>query len=260
MYDVIAYSAVAGVVGMGFGGVLAAVLLCKPSQNMSCWLLSFAAGVMLSVVCFGLTPETLKIASPIVCALGLIIGIVAVMALNRVADRITDGVACKSLHATHEEYYHAAGIIGNRRGVLRSGVLMFIAIALHNVPEGLAIGAGGVHDADLGFLIALMIALHNIPEGMAVAAPLLAGGVGRFRVVLLTAIAGATTLIGGIIGAGIGNISDLAVALSLSSAGGAMLYIIFGEILPHVSVMTKSRFSALVTLLGMVVGFVITYA
>jgi ZIP family zinc transporter len=134
---------------------------------------------------------------------------------------------------------------------------MLAAIALHNIPEGIAIGAGGSHDYALGALIALMITLHNIPEGMAVAAPLLAGGVGKLKVVLLTAVCGFTTVIGGLIGGLIGNISDFALAMSLAAAGGAMLYVVFGEIIPQSIVMTKSRAAPLITLAGIIIGLII---
>ena len=259
MLQIILFSAVAGIAGMGLGGLVSAVLLKRPSETMICWLLSFAAGVMTSIVCFGLVPETLELAGAAVSVFGLVLGIVVIMALNRIVDVIT--VTNKEnlkVHHTHEELYHGSEFIHNRDKMLRSGILMLIAIGLHNVPEGIAIGAGGSHDYRLGFLLATMIAIHNIPEGMAIAAPLLAGGINRWKVVFLTILCGATTLLGGFIGFFIGGISDFAVALSLSAAGGAMLYIVFGEIIPQSIVMTQNRAASIVTLFGIIVGFVAT--
>jgi ZIP family zinc transporter len=222
-------------------------------------MLSFAAGVMTSIVCFGLIPETFKMAGIAISVTGLMLGIVVIMILNRVVDRITETKEENlKVHHTHEELYHGSKFINDRAKMLRSGILMLIAIGLHNVPEGIAIGAGGSHDFRLGALLAIMIALHNSPEGMAIAAPLLAGGINRLRVVLLTALCGATTLLGGLIGILIGNISDFAVALSLSAAGGAMLYIVFGEIIPQSVVMTKNRMASIVTLFGIIVGLIAT--
>ena len=259
MSDIILFSAIAGIAGMGFGGIIASILLKRPSEKMISWLLSFTAGIMVSIACFGLVPEASALANPFICVLGLGAGIIIIMILNRITDRITEsGEEDLKIHHSHEEHYHAGELIKNPSSMLKSGIVMFIAIALHNVPEGMAIGAGGSHDFRLGFLIAAMITFHNIPEGMAIAAPLLAGGIGRWKVIILTAIAGATTLIGGLIGVILGNISDLAIALSLSSAGGAMLYIVFGEILPQFSLMTKSRTTSIITLFGVLVGFLIT--
>ncbi|MCL2127612.1 MAG: ZIP family metal transporter [Treponema sp.] len=253
------FSAIAGILGTGLGGLASVIMLKRSSENTTCWLLSFAAGVMVSIVCFGLVPETLALVNTAVCLSGLLLGIVIIMVLNRIVDKITITKE-KSLkvHRTHEELYHESLVIKNRTKMLRSGTLMLIAIGLHNVPEGIAIGAGGSHNFQLGTLLAVMIALHNIPEGMAIAAPLLAGGVGKWRVIYLTALSGAPTFLGGLIGLLLGRISDFSIAMSLSAAGGAMLYIVFGEIIPQSIVMTSNRTASIVTLFGILLGFIIT--
>ena len=271
MLEMILFTAVAGIAGMGLGGLVSAVLLKRPSEKMICWLLSFAAGVMTSIVCFGLIPESfglleeLEFAGVIISIAGLVLGIVVIMVLNRLVDKITIANKEKreakqrlAVHRTHEELYHGSQFIKDSKNLLRSGILMLIAIGLHNVPEGIAIGAAGSHDYRLGALLAIMILLHNIPEGMAIAAPLLAGGIKKLRVIFLTALCGATTLLGGFIGVFIGGISDITVALSLSAAGGAMLYIVFGEIIPQSIVMTKNRAASIVTLFGIIVGLIAT--
>ena len=258
MIQIVFFSAIAGICGMGLGGVVSAVLLKRPSKTMICWLLSFAAGVMVSIVCFGLVPETFELAGIAVSVMGLILGAIVVMGLNRLVDTITEkkGGIIK-MHETHEELYHASQYIHDRSRLLRSGMLMFMAIGLHNVPEGIAIGAGGSHSYHLGVLLTLIIALHNIPEGMAIAAPLLAGGINKWKVIFITALCGATTLLGGLLGILIGSISGLAIALSLSAAGGAMLYIVFGELMPQSIMMTKNRTASVVTLFGIIVGLFI---
>ena len=259
MIRIIIFSAVAGICGMGLGGLAAAILLKRPSENMVCWLLSFAAGVMVSIVCFGLIPESFKLAGIAISVFGLILGIIIIMGLNKLVDKIT--ITRKenlNIHSTHEELYHESELIHNPARILRSGIIILFAISLHNVPEGIAIGAGGSYNFHLGALLALMIAIHNIPEGMAIAAPLLAGGISKGKVVLLTSLSGATTLLGGFIGILIGSISDFAVAMSLSTAGGAMLYVVFGEIMPQSIIMTKNRAASIITLFGIIVGLIVT--
>jgi ZIP family zinc transporter len=167
------------------------------------------------------------------------------------------------IHHTPEELYHEDHFIEDHfihrnARMLRSGLLILVAIGLHNIPEGIAIGTGGSHDFQFGALLAVMIGLHNIPEGIAIAAPLLAGGIKRLKVVLLTALAGATTLLGGLIGILLGSISDTVIAVSLSAAGGAMLYIIFGEMMPQSIVLTKNRITSVITLFGIVIGLILT--
>ena len=260
MITIIFFTAVAGICGTGLGGIISVILFRKSSQMLVCWMLSFAAGVMVSIVCFGLAPEAFELAGIAVSISGLILGVFIIMGLNRIVDKITEikGDALK-VHQTPEELYHESQVIHDQAKFFRSGVFMFTVIALHNIPEGIAIGAGGSYNFQLGVLLAVMISLHNIPEGMAIAAPLLAGGINRRRVIILTALSGAPTLLGGLAGFALGHISDVAVALSLSIAGGAMLYIVFGEIIPQTVVMTKNRTTTIVTLFGIIVGLIVTH-
>ncbi|MCL2722128.1 MAG: ZIP family metal transporter [Treponema sp.] len=259
MLQIIIFSAIAGICGMGLGGIVSAVLLKKPSDKMICWLLSFAAGVMVSIVCFGLIPEALELGGIAVSVSGLVLGVVIVMGLNYLVDKITiSKKEMTNIHTTHEELFHESQLINNPARLLRSGVIILLTISLHNIPEGIAIGAGGSYSFQLGALLALMIAIHNIPEGMAVAAPLLAGGINKWKVIVLTALSGTTTLLGGFIGILIGSISNFAIAMSLAAAGGAMLYVVFGEIMPQSIIMTKNRTASIVTLFGVIVGLIAT--
>ena len=255
--QIILLSMVAGVGGMGCGGLLSVAIGKRSNATMS-YLLSFAGGVMVSVVFFGLLPEAGEIAGYRVTILGLVGGIVLVMGLNRMIDSITaqDKEHLKA-HQTLEDLHHANALLDNKK-LLRSGILMLTVIALHNIPEGMAIGAGGTLDARFGIMVAMIIALHTVPEGMAVAAPLLAGGWKRRKIVFLTALSGATTLVGGVIGIVLGSISEAAIAAALAAAGGAMLYVVFGEVIPHAILMTKNRVSTIVTLFGILVGLVAT--
>jgi ZIP family zinc transporter len=131
---------------------------------------------------------------------------------------------------------------------------MLFAISLHNIPEGLAMGAAGYHDVDLAITLAIMIGLHNIPEGMAIAAPLISGGLTKPKTLLLVMLTGATTIIGAALGLVVGGISDIALALSFGVAGGAMLYVVFGEILPQTIVTNKDRIPAVFALVGIIMG------
>jgi len=256
--QMILFSAGAGILGMGVGGLLSALLLKKASDKVICWLLSFAAGIMTSIVCFGMLPEAIELSGVAVSIIGLIIGIVIIMLLNKLIDKLTRlNNDSMKIHQTHEELYHQKQVISSPSKMLRSGIIMLTAISLHNIPEGLAIGAGGTYNFSLGALLTIMVTLHNIPEGMAVAAPLLAGGLSRWKAVFWTTLSGAPTVFGAALGIIIGNISSLAISLSLAAAGGAMLYVVFGEIIPQSVVMTKSRFAPLVTLIGILVGLLI---
>lgn len=245
--DILVFSALAGVCGTGLGGIIAS-LLGRRSEKMTGGLLAFAAGVMLSVVCFGLVPEANEHVRIGIVVCGLIIGIFVIMIINKIVDAaITARNKTKSMPKSQ----------GNA-SMLRSGILMLIAIGLHNIPEGVAIGAGGSHNMELGILLSVMIALHNIPEGMAIAAPLVAGGLNRGKVIFMTAMSGAPTFIGGLLGVWLGNISAVATSISLSAAGGAMLYVVFSELIPQAYELSEGRIATMVSLLGVLVGMAIS--
>ena len=96
--------------------------------------------------------------------------------------------------------------------------------------------------------------LHNIPEGMAVSVPLIAGGMKKWVAVLITAATGIPTVIGAILGYYVGSFSAIGLTVSLSFASGAMLYVVFGELLPEAYLMFKSKLPAMFILIGVLVG------
>jgi len=251
--NIILLSILAGVVGMGLGAFITAVYGSR-SERMTSIFLSFAAGVMVSIVFMELLPESVDLAGIPVMIAGLIIGALMVLALNALIDKISNSGSKSKLHDTFAEFFHSGDVITKQSNMLRSGLIMLVAIALHNVPEGLAMGAAGNYDAALGLTLAILIGLHNIPEGMAVSAPLIAGGMSKIKAVVITLIAGATTVVGTVAGVLLGSISDIAVAFSFSIAGGAMLYVVLGEILPQSIVTGKDRVPTIFTLAGIIIG------
>jgi len=254
--NIILLSFLAGVVGMGLGGVITAIFGTRTEKMISIFL-SLAGGVMTSIVLLELIPEAVEYSSIGVAVVGLVLGALMVMVLNNIMDRVSKTHKSK-LHETYTDFFHSAEVVDRKKSMFRSGIIMLFAIALHNIPEGLAMGAAGYHDAALGLTIAIMIGLHNVPEGMAVSAPLISGGLSKFKAIALVALIGATTVIGAVAGVFIGGISYTALALSFAMAGGAMLYVVFGEILPQSIVTTKDRLPTIFAMVGIIVGLVIT--
>ena len=255
------YSLLAGVIGTGLGGVVAAFFGWSSARASSIFL-AFAAGVMTSIVFAGLIPEAVALAGHKVAFYGLALGIGMFVCLGYLVDLVSSQRNDQeiSVHTTPGELFHEGELLNPvQTSLFRSGVLMVIAIGLHNVPEGLAIGAGGALSGKLGFMLALMIGLHNVPEGMAIAAPLVGGGVSRIKAITLTFIAGATTIIGAFIGLCVGRISPLLIALSLGAAAGAMLYAVFGEIVPQTILLRKDRITTAAVIAGIFAGLLIVY-
>ena len=147
-----------------------------------------------------------------------------------------------------------------------AGIIMAAAIALHNLPEGMVIGSAyaGADVTGLftggGFLIAVVIGLHNIPEGMSVSVPLISGGMSRWKAVAVTALSGAPTIIGAVLGYSLGILSPVWLCLALSFASGAMLYVVFCELLPESYLMWKSKAPGILTLIGALVGLILVKA
>ena len=273
-------TAVAGVGGTGLGGAIAC-LFRKDSDKTVSLLLSFAAGVMTAVVCFDLLTEALSVnglaASVWLVVCGVIAGFAVIALLNAWIDRTTNHeVAHIDENHPHtadslEELTHANHLQEHmtgrqpRSGLFLAGLVMAAAIALHNVPEGMVIGASFARTMDQilsnrgGLIMALVIGLHNIPEGMAVAVPLISGGMSKWHSVGVTALSGAPTILGAVLGFLIGTISPTALVISLSFASGAMLYVVFGELLPESLLMWKSKLPAALAVLGLLTGLIIIY-
>ena len=273
---------IAGVGGTGLGGILGALVRTESNRIVSL-LLSATSGVMISIVCFELMVECFEAAQSvfsdgavfIVCA-AVIVGMVVVFLLNWLIDKRTEGEVphtASSLHPkTHDNIDELSHIDhynqhlkdhAPKRELWVAGVVIACAIALHNIPEGMSIGASFNLDTEGGvsmaLVLAVLIGLHNIPEGMAVSVPLVAGGMNRIKAALLTAASGAPVVLGAWLGYWIGDIGAIGLAASLGFASGAMLYVVFGEIVPQAVLMYRSKVPAFFVIIGMLIGMIIIY-
>lgn len=273
---------IAGVGGTGLGGILGALVRTESNRIVSL-LLSATSGVMISIVCFELMVESLEAAQSVfsdgavfVVCIAVLVGMAVVFLLNWLIDKRTEGEVphtASSLHPkthdnidelSHIDHYnqhlkeHAA-----KRELWVAGVVIACAIALHNIPEGMSIGASYNIDTEGGvsmaLILAVLIGLHNIPEGMAVSVPLVAGGMKRIKAALLTAASGAPVVLGAWLGYWIGDIGAIGLAASLGFASGAMLYVVFGEIIPQAVLMYRSKVPAFFVIIGMLIGMIIIY-
>ena len=237
---------------------------------------------MLAVVCFDLMSEplhmmeegTLPSLTPLIIVASVTAGYGIVYLLNFLIDKRTNREVKhidenhpataddldELIHSNHFETHRDA-----KSNLFIAGLVMMFAIALHNLPEGMVIGASYALEADLGkslftgsgFIMAIVIGLHNVPEGMAVSVPLISGGMKKYKAILLTALSGLPTVFGALLGYAVGGINDIMLVISLGFASGAMLYVVFGELLPESILMWRSKLPAFALFVGVLAGFLL---
>lgn len=216
------------------GGILGAIFKIKSNKFLS-FILEFAAGLMTAVICFDLIPEALEIVPITLCIFGVFLGVICMI----ICDKLVNKVYAKK---------------DTNNNLLKTGIIICIGLAIHNFPEGLAIGSGFDASQQLGISLAIAIALHDIPEGISISLPMKNGGFSKPKSIILTAISGFTTGIGAFFGAIIGNISLNLIGVSLAFAAGAMLYIVSCELIPESNRLYKGRMGSLGNILGVVIG------
>ena len=212
-----------GVGGATVIGAIIGFIFKKISHKFSDIVLSFAAGVMLAAAIIGLVLPSVEYGGEY----GLLITVLGVFAgafcLNLV-DKLVPHLH-KLMGAEPEE--HSAAKLNK--------VLLFVtAIAIHNLPEGIAAGVGfGSDDPTRAIIIAGGIALQNIPEGMVIIAPMLAAGVKPSRTFILAMLTGVVEVMGTLLGYFAVSIASAILPFALAFAGGTMLYVISDEMIPE---------------------------
>lgn len=230
-----------GVLGTAIGGFIGC-LMKNTSNKISSIFLQLSAGIMTAVVCFDLIPEGAIYAGIKVTLIGFVLGVICLIAIEDIIIRIQ-----KKLDKEN----------ANSKNLMRTGILVFTGIMLHNLPEGLAIGSGFGVSVKMGMALAIVIAFHDIPEGIAVTLPLRRAGTGFIKALGLAALSGFPTGVGALIGALVGGVSDFSLSISLGFAAGAMLYVVSGEIIPESRDLYRGRVTAFAYIIGFISGIIV---
>lgn len=231
-----------GTFGTTIGGIIG-VNFKNTSNKFLSFILSLASGLMISIVCFDLIPEALEISAIPLIILGILFGVVCM-------------IACDIL--VQKKFNVSVKYAKSSNSLLKTGIIVSIGLALHNFPEGLAIGSGFGASLKLGYSLAIAILLHDIPEGVSMAVPMKNGGMKISKVIFYVVLSGVTTGLGAFFGALVGGISQEIIALCLSFAAGAMLYIVSGELIPESNNLYKGRMSSMGNVLGFILGILAT--
>ena len=229
-----------GVGGATVFGALIGFMFKKMSHKFSDIILSFAAGVMLAAAVLGLIMPSLEYGGKS----GLVTTIAGIFA----------GAICLNLIDKLVPHLHkmAGQDLEEHNNTKLSKVLLFVtAIAIHNLPEGIAAGVGfGSGNTSQALLIAGGIALQNIPEGMVIIAPMLAAGVSPKRTFVIAMLTGLVEVVGTFIGYFAVSESSFILPFALAFAGGTMLYVISDEMIPETHAHGQQRWATYALLVG----------
>lgn len=211
-----------GVGGATILGALLGFIFKRITSRTNDLFLSFAAGVMLSAAFFGLIIPSLgdgNLFSVAVCISGIFSGAFLINILDKLTPHLhkLTGLDDKALPGRYDKV-----------------ILFVLAIAIHNIPEGIAAGVSfGTGNTKEALTVAFGIALQNLPEGMVIIAPMLSLGMSKKRTLLSAFATGAVEILGTLLGYFAIRISETILPFALAFAGGTMLYVICNEMIPN---------------------------
>ena len=229
-----------GVGGATVIGALIGFVFKKASHRFSDIVLSFAAGVMLAAAVLGLVLPSLEYGGKfglVITVVGIFVGALCLNLIDKLVPHL------HKLMGPDIESHNNANL---------SKVLLFVtAIAIHNLPEGIAAGVGfGSGDTAQALMIAGGIALQNIPEGMVIIGPMLAAGVSPQRTFVCAMLTGLVEVIGTLVGYFAVSVSAVILPFALAFAGGTMLYVISDEMIPETHAHGSERGATYALLVG----------
>lgn len=214
----------------------------KPSDNFVYNMLSFSAGIMLSVSFLELIPESIKFSSVWICIAGIIIGTVIMYIIDKLIPHIHPGI-CSQEHG---------------RNLNKTATFLILGMFMHNFPEGMAIAVGSVSQFKFSLTIALAIAIHDIPEGISTASTYYHCTKQRLKSFLVSSVTAIPTLLGFIIASILyKNISDEVIGLIIAATAGLMIYICGDELIPASAINSKNHSTIFSLMAGVLVVLIL---
>jgi len=240
-----------GVGGATVIGALLGFLFKKPSHKFNDIILSFAAGVMLAAAVIGLVLPSLELGGNFAVAVTVVGIFCGALCLNFI-DKLVPHL--HKMTGVDQENHP------DKTAQLNKVLLFVIAIAIHNLPEGIAAGVSfGTGDSMQAFTVAGGIALQNIPEGMVIIAPMIAAGMSRRRTFVIAMMTGVVEVLGTFVGYFAVSVSTVILPFALAFAGGTMLYVISDEMIPETHAHGNEREATYALLAGFCVMLVFDF-
>ncbi len=236
-----------GVGGATVIGAIIGFLIKSPSHKFNDAVLSFAAGIMLAAAVVGLILPSFEFGngdavSIIITVVGILGGAICLNLIDKLVPHL------HKMTGLDQELHP------DKTSQLNKVLLFVIAIAIHNLPEGLAAGVSfGTGNNAHALTVAGGIALQNIPEGMVIIAPMIAVGISKKKTFVIALLTGIVEVIGTLIGYFAVSLSTAILPFVLAFAGGTMLYVISDEMIPETHSHGNERIATYALLIGFVV-------
>ncbi|MEK8130084.1 ZIP family metal transporter [Paenibacillus filicis] len=177
-------------------------------------LLAFTAGVMVSASMFGLIPQALDVSDTLVVSIGVMMGVTVLSLMEKLIPHID--------------------LERQQQVMSEKAFLIVAALLLHNIPEGLSVGVSYAHvNSELGAAVAIGIGLQNMPEGLLVALFLSHQAMSRWKAFVIATLTGVVEIIAALIGYGMTRYVEGLVPYGLSFAAGAMMFVVYKELIPE---------------------------
>lgn len=234
-----------GVVSEG-GGLIAGILILyffqiKSGKKMG-MLYGATSGLMLAMICFDILPEALDKGRMDLVFCGIIIGTLLGILLDEIVPKLE--VECE------KRFSQAIG---------KAGLILAIGIAIHNIPEGFALGAMGHTSEESIGRFTLILALHSIPEGIAMAIPFKKSKTPIGVLIGMGIFLGGMMGLGAILGYILSGIHENLISTGLGLAAGIILYIVCGELIPESRKIWNGRWTTITTIIGFMGGILLLY-
>ncbi len=282
--------------GTGLGGLIAALV--RPSRQSYGFLMGLTAGVMICLSFLELVPKALEQSNWVTATIGFALGAVFMFALDHLiphirfgekevrdtvnielnGDIVWPGSAMLEQNCfenkrlgkdcnCQSQKRKRGGLFSIRRSdngepvdrkLINVGLLMAIGIAIHNLPEGIAVGAGYLHNPQFGIFVAIAIMLHNIPEGIATALPLCRGGICKRDAIKIAFLSGLAEPIGAILASLVLINFTKLLPGALAFAAGVMVFITLDELIPTAREHGHNHFTAIGIIVGSLSVFVLS--
>lgn len=224
-------------------GALPVLLVRAPTERLFDAMLGFAGGVMIAASMFGLLVPAFRLGGIPIAVLGCILGILFLDRANLLIPHL----------------HRLRGAEGPSAGLRRIWLLL-LAMVIHNIPEGLAVGVSfGQEDIRAAFTIAISIGLQNLPEGLAIAFPMIREEYSRWRAVAYATLSGLVEPAIALLGIALVTLATSLLPIGLAFAAGAMLFVVFHEIFPESHWRGYQREATFSALLGILVMVTVAY-